>query len=109
MCSLDSSFLLIRVLLVDLGLMSVQGEEDVFAGTPGYVAPEWCLSNGNFKDSAKVESNIDTFALGATIFELIVGRLPVMRLKDPRTADPIGGAFVEYEITYCQIEIPPFA
>jgi serine/threonine protein kinase len=63
-----------RVVLTDFGIACTAGDDGsaggyVFAGSPGYVAPER-LRGG------KPEPASDLFSLGATLFTAVEGRLP---------------------------------
>jgi serine/threonine protein kinase len=59
-----------RAVLVDLGFAHRPGELDSVLGTANYLAPELCIAP--FRDGFPV----DLYALGATLFELLTGRLP---------------------------------
>src|SRR5690606_21879371 len=55
--------------LIDFGVATRRGHTE-FAGTPAYMSPEQARSDEN------VDHRSDLYSLGATLFELIVGRPP---------------------------------
>jgi hypothetical protein len=66
-----------RVVIVDFGLIGEQEEggvgrtfEGLFAGTPGYAAPE--------QARGRVGPAVDLYALGVLLFEALTGRLPMV-------------------------------
>jgi len=94
--------------LVDLGLMAPAYQEDGPAGTPGFLAPEWYNTDGGVLPYGLVLPNLDTFALGVTVFELFTGRLPRIAYGEARQPDPERGPFVEYRPTF-EPEVTRFA
>lgn len=56
-----------RVRLMDFGLASVGGAEDIRAGTPAYMAPEQLNGTG-------VSIKSDIYALGLVLYELFTGK-----------------------------------
>ncbi len=64
-----------EVKLADLGIAKCAHDEGVegspkLVGTPAYASPEQCV------DSSRVDARSDIYSLGATLFEILTGRLP---------------------------------
>jgi serine/threonine protein kinase len=95
-----------NVVMADLGGASALDRNDMVkskyvSGTPGYIAPEamsllrtyiarWSPSN---KHTRYAGAPADVFSAGATIFELLTGRVPQPRRRKQRWAAKLAGAF----------------
>ena len=67
------------VKLLDFGVSKVSRDlgrpvtmAGVALGTPGYMAPE------QFRDAMTVDARADIYAVGATLFQMLAGRLPIV-------------------------------
>jgi serine/threonine-protein kinase len=63
-----------KAVLLDFGILRIldtrHTHTGLMAGTPEYMAPEQA------KDAASADARSDLYALGATVFEMLTGRLP---------------------------------
>jgi tRNA A-37 threonylcarbamoyl transferase component Bud32 len=80
----------VRVKLIDFGIARVEWEETRITnmgtpvGTPGYMSPEQ-------ESGGEVDARSDIFALGAVIYECLVGEPPPPTPSGPWMASPVPG------------------